>query len=412
MQGRCAQVAGKLAGLGQGGNTCYIASSLQVLFHSEGWLEFYNKRKCGCGRDTCGSCLMAGTFAVAHAAANVADTRVTLALWRPMIAHVGFQPGAQEDPDEFWAVYANRWGEAAATAESDRQLFMKCLGIETEERVWWTPECGCGLNAKKTVAPGERLLWLMLALTEDAASTSVYRLLEYFFASRAVDAKDLGSEDCCPACGTAVSVVHKTCVADCGSLTSFTVFIKRCMLNNRKNRREVHIDPEIRLGWKKFRLVAVNQHLGEKSGGHYIAWVKADGRETWHVYDDGRTFRYVGTPPAFWRRSVVTAAYVVAAASESCLATGTLRGKIVGCLGERGAVAPLRVVNRDAACIELGSKATLAAAAAASLGEMPAGGIGAGEAGDEAQAEGAGEAGNADEAVGDDGEDLEGDLED
>ena len=143
------ETLGKLAGLGQGGNTCYIASSLQLLFNTEGWDEFNDGRMCRCGRGTCGSCLVAGTFAGVSAAADVEQTPIDLTFWRPMVAHVGLQPGAQEDPEEFWGRYSTLWsqgtvapnaeGEFSLVAQSDWKLFMRCLGTETQGRIWKKP---------------------------------------------------------------------------------------------------------------------------------------------------------------------------------------------------------------------------------------------------------------------------------
>ena len=115
------------AGHAQGGNTCYLAATLQCLYEISGWQDFLKARQCNCGLELCASCLLSGTYDGITASAKT----VSLDFWRPMIAFVGLEKGAQEDPHELWNLFLSKWDDQSVTARYDLKIFLKIIGCQT-----------------------------------------------------------------------------------------------------------------------------------------------------------------------------------------------------------------------------------------------------------------------------------------
>ena len=58
----CRVAEGPLAGLAQGGNTCFLSAALQLLFHSPQFSKWATTSVCCCSQDTCPSCMLSGTY--------------------------------------------------------------------------------------------------------------------------------------------------------------------------------------------------------------------------------------------------------------------------------------------------------------------------------------------------------------
>ena len=340
---KCVRTRGARAGLAQAGNTCYLAGSLQCLYETEGWKQFLTLRQCSCGEELCGSCLLAGTYEGIVASVDAVDLHV----WKPMIQFLGLEKHRQQDPHEFWNLFMAKWSEHSVTARADNAMFLDIVGSHTSERICTTPQCTCGIEWKTVRhAPVESNLYVFLSLGEARETSSVAKLLEYYFAERIMETKDLGRDDCC-GCGAPYQKKQQTRIVDRFSVSpsTFCVFLKRSLLDGGKDFRPVDLDAQLTLLGHKFRLQSVLLHLGQRSGGHYVAWIRQWIRQC-HIYDDSQIYEYQGTTPEMWQRSAVMATYTAMSVGESAVAVSVVQDAIVKFLGEGGGKS-LRGANTD-----------------------------------------------------------------
>ena len=56
-----------IAGLAQGGNTCFLAAGLQIFFHTSVFAAWMKSRQCSCASKVCPSCMFCTTYNMATA---------------------------------------------------------------------------------------------------------------------------------------------------------------------------------------------------------------------------------------------------------------------------------------------------------------------------------------------------------
>ena len=115
-----------LSGLAQAGNSCFLATGLQMYFHSSSFPEVVvSKRRCCCASDTCPSCIIALTYASVARRGEAGS----LELWKPFFNVMHLHFGFQQDAHKFWRRFLDRWeslsGYCSQLAAFDHSVFVK-----------------------------------------------------------------------------------------------------------------------------------------------------------------------------------------------------------------------------------------------------------------------------------------------
>ena len=131
----------------------------------------------------------------------------------------------------------------------------------------------------------------------------------------------------------------------------------------------MRVDLRLTIETQPSQVVAVGQHLGEISGGHYICWVKHRGG--WIVYDDSQASWVAGRPPSNWWAQTVVSVMYRSILMETVFVRSDVQASLKSCLEAKSKIIEtakmfsfLRV-----ACAEI--KIELGASSGAGVAEPP-----------------------------------------
>ena len=277
----CDVVCGSRGAMQNSGNTCFLASLLQTLFHTQHFDAWAAGRQCNCEELDCVSCLMGSTYRNCMAPGSI----ILLDLWTVILNKLGLEFGVMHDPGELLKLMLARWAECPSTVRrADYTSFMHGCELHWRLKRTVTARCWCTEALGRTTEADFMDSFLDLQVGGGVEPTSLQRLLDHHLEACVVESDSV--EDTCPKCKTTCHVLHAHLVRRCEHCDMMGIVLKRGLLNGSMSRRVVKIDDLLWIAGKKFRLSSLVVNLGGE-GGHYIAWARS--RQGYHIYNDATT---------------------------------------------------------------------------------------------------------------------------
>ena len=188
----CQAGAVERGSLGQGGNTCYLASLLQCWFHLPAFGQWLAQRECNCGGNVCLSCLLATT----SAATVRSGSTFALTAWNSCISVVAAAAGEEQDVGEFMKKMTHYWEDTpGAMAKADAARFYARFAHTEILHIRKTPQCDCSGRGCSVTQAQSTERFISFGFDAEGPPLSVLSLLQVHLRTVSVDTES--EEDRC-----------------------------------------------------------------------------------------------------------------------------------------------------------------------------------------------------------------------
>lgn len=230
----CSPGDGPIAGFPNPGNTCWLAATLQSLYHTSGGAKFSQARVCACQEETCPSCQLATSYGCAHVRAREPD----LSHGKPLIEQLGLAWGEQIDGHDLWTALANYWvNHRTGCSKVDGDVFAKLLQVGEGLYIRKKPQCECYMETYNAW-PQEQTTSIACAIQGSCQNTTVQELLTQRSRIEYIEAT---AADICMICDTPFQITHTRHLMNVASCGTIFVSMARGAKDKDKNRRRVEV---------------------------------------------------------------------------------------------------------------------------------------------------------------------------
>ena len=283
----------------QNNNSCYIASAVQALAHTDSFAHWCGSRTCTCGANDCPSCHLARTYMTSRG--NGMPT--SLDNWDSLVQSCGLEWGKQHDIVDFFTSLLNKWSLTTGVAAfADYKLFEQHCFAWVDNTIGNVPNCSCNLTTGSHRRKSEKYGFLTLPLPT-CGKTSVQELLHELWQEQ--EAFEGLKEHACTACGRKHKITIQRNLLDAHQHECLPIALGRAQPDGGKNRIPVTINTRVQVQGRCFILKSMTQHLGPTAlGGHYLAWVKQP--LGYIIFDDAQkhSMQYLDMPEFVWETAV------------------------------------------------------------------------------------------------------------